>query len=290
MDALIPANLLAGAATPPVNTSVQPRVLVFDSGVGGLTVAGAIAQARPDLPLTYVADDAAFPYGALDADTLGKRVVTVLERMIARIRPDIMVVACNTASTLVLPPLRAAFPLPFVGTVPAIKPAVLASASRMVSVLGTPGTVARDYTHDLIRAYAGDCEVALVGSVRLASHAEAELQGAPVPDAALLEEIRPCFLERDGRRTDTIVLACTHYPLLKPRFDRIAPWPVAWIDPGPAVARRVAELAGPAAAVPTGVEGGVALFTGGAGLTDAMRAAFLSHGFPEIAIEPMPFG
>lgn len=288
MDAPFSANLLAGADTRPVAASLPPRVLVFDSGVGGLTVAREIAQARPDLPLFYVADDAAFPYGALDAATLTARVVAVLERMIARLDPGIVVIACNTASTLVLPPLREAFPLPFVGTVPAIKPAVLASGSRMVSVLGTPGTVARDYTHDLIRAYAGDCSVELVGSVRLAGHAEAELQGAPVGDDSLLAEISPCFIEREGRRTDTIVLACTHYPLLKPRFDRIAPWAVAWIDPGPAVARRVAALSGPPVATPAAGEGGVAVFTAGSGLTEAMRAAFRSHGFPEIAIEPMP--
>lgn len=288
MDAPFPANLLAGADTRPVEASVPARVLVFDSGVGGLTVAREIAQARPDLPLTYVADDAAFPYGALDVATLGTRVVSVMQRMIARVEPGIVVIACNTASTIVLPLLRDAFALPFVGTVPAIKPAVLASSSRMVSVLGTPGTVARDYTRDLIRAYAGDCSVALVGSVRLAGHAEAQLQGLPVPDDALMDEILPCFVAGEGRRTDTIVLACTHYPLLKPRFDRIAPWPVAWIDPGPAVARRVAALAGPVVAPPPEGQGGRAYFTAGKGLTDAMRAAFQAHGFTDIVIEPMP--
>ena len=288
MDAPFSANLLAGADTRPVEASVPPRVLVFDSGVGGLTVAREIAQIRPDLPLVYVADDAAFPYGALDAATLGARVITVMERMIARVEPGIVVIACNTASTIVLPLLRSAFPLPFVGTVPAIKPAVLASSSRMVSVLGTPGTVARDYTHDLIRAYAGDCTVELVGSVRLAGHAEAQLQDEPVPDSALMDEIGPCFVALEGRRTDTIVLACTHFPLLKPRFDRIAPWSVAWIDPGPAVARRVAALAGPVDSASPPVLGGSAYFTSGHGLTPAMRAAFLSHGFPEIVIEPIP--
>lgn len=288
MDASLSANLLAGAVTRRVATSAVPRVLVFDSGVGGLTVAGEIARARPDLPLTYVADDAAFPYGALDAATLGARVVFVMERMIARVRPDMVVIACNTAATIVLPLLRQAFPLPFVGTVPAIKPAVLASHSRMVSVLGTPGTVQRDYTKELVRAYAGDCRVDLVGSRLLAGHVEAELQGTPVADEDLLAELGPCFVTDGDRRTDTVVLACTHYPLLKARFDRIAPWPVAWIDPGPAIARRVAELAGPAPAPPHEAEPATAYFTEGRNLTPAMRAAFAAHGFAEIAIEALP--
>ncbi len=126
-----------------------------------------------------------------------------------------MVVACNTASTLVLGPLRARFSdLPFVGTVPAIKPAALASRSRLLSVLATPGTVARDYTRGLIREFAGDCEVTLVGSRRLAGLAERALRGEPVADTDIAAEIAPAFVERDGRRTDQIVLACTHFPLL----------------------------------------------------------------------------
>jgi glutamate racemase len=131
--------------------------------------------------------------------------------------------------------------------VPAIKPACAASATRRVSVLGTEATVAREYTRGLIRDFAEDCQVTLVGSRRLAAYAEAELAGAPVSDAALGAELAPCFVD-DGRRTDTVVLACTHYPLLLDRLRQLAPWPVNFIDPAPAIARRVAELLGPAAA------------------------------------------
>ena len=156
-----------------------------------------------------------------------------------------MVIACNTASTLVLPHLRARFAVPFVGTVPAIKPACAASASKRVSVLGTEATVSREYTRALIRDFANGAEVTLVGSARLAGYAEAELNGTPAEDAAIAAEIAPCFVDRDGRRTDTVVLACTHYPLLLDRFERLAPWPVAFLDPAPAIARRVLELVGP---------------------------------------------
>jgi len=155
------------------------------------------------------------------------------------------VVACNTASTIVLPDLRKKFSLPFVGTVPAIKPACLSSVTRRISVLGTEATIAREYTRALIRDYAGDCHVTLVGSKKLAAYAEAELAGAPVSDEALYAEIAPCFRD-DGERTDTVVLACTHYPLLIDRLQRLAPWPASFLDPAPAIARRVIDLLGPA--------------------------------------------
>src|SRR3970040_2817079 len=111
--------------------------LVFDSGLGGLTVFREIAKARPDARLVYAADDAFFPYGRQDEAALVARVLSVMDELIAAHRPDLVVIACNTASTLVLPQLRTRFAVPFVGTVPAIKRACAASATKMGSVLGT---------------------------------------------------------------------------------------------------------------------------------------------------------
>ncbi len=216
-----------------------PKILVFDSGLGGLTVFRALAAQRPDADYVYAADDLGFPYGSKSEEEVKALVLAALEGLIAGHAPDGVVIACNTASTLVLPLLRARWPkIPFVGTVPAIKPAAEGSRSRLVSVLATPGTVARDYTRDLIEQFAGDCQVTLVGSTNLAGLAEAFMQGEGVADAAIAREIAPCFVERDGRRSDSIVLACTHYPLLLDFFGRLAPWPVRWIDPAPAIARR----------------------------------------------------
>jgi glutamate racemase len=270
-----------------------PRVLVFDSGLGGLTVFAAIAAARRDAALTYVADDAAFPYGALDERALVGRVMTVMAEMIARHAPDIVVIACNTASTLVLASLRGRYPrLAFVGTVPAIKPAAAASRSRLVSVLGTPGTVARDYTHALVRDHAGDCEVALIGSARLARVAEDWRRGRAVDEAEIAREIAPCFVEKAGRRTDSIVLACTHYPLLLDHFARTAPWPVAYVDPAAAIARRVDVLLGPAAAPSreaASAGAARAYFTSGIAPRGSLRAALAGFGLaaaPEAAMEP----
>jgi glutamate racemase len=223
--------------------AASPTILVFDSGLGGLTVFREIAAARPDAEFLFVADDAAFPYGALAEGALISRVVTLMGELIEAHEPDLVVIACNTASTIVLSDLRKKFSVPFVGTVPAIKPACAASATRRVSVLGTEGTVAREYTRALIRDHAGDCLVTLVGSKKLAAYAEDDMAGLPVSDAALRDEIAPAFVD-DGSRTDTIVLACTHYPLLLDRLRRLSPWSVDFIDPAPAIARRVVSLLG----------------------------------------------
>jgi glutamate racemase len=229
--------------------AASPAILVFDSGLGGLTVLREIVGTRPDAHYIYVADDAFFPYGHHDEDQIIARVVPLIGELIAAHTPDLVVIACNTASTLVMSYLRQQYRAPFVGTVPAIKPACARSKTKRVSVLGTKGTVKREYTHALIRDFAQGCEVTLVGSGDLASLAEAALSGVEVSDRAIFAEIAPCFVghgEVDPHRTDTIVLACTHYPLLMDRLIGLAPWPVDWIDPAPAIARRVADLLGPA--------------------------------------------
>ncbi len=224
--------------------AAQDVILVFDSGLGGLTVYREIIAARPAANFVYVADDAAFPYGAMDEAALVPHLVTLMGDLIATHHPELVVIACNTASTIALPDLRKAYTVPFVGTVPAIKPACASSVTRRVSVLGTEATIKREYTRALIDKFAGDCRVTLVGSKLLAGYAESELAGAPVDDEAVAAEIAPCFID-DGVRTDTVVLACTHYPLLLDRLRRLAPWPVNLLDPAPAIARRVSDLLGP---------------------------------------------
>jgi len=239
-------------------------VLVFDSGIGGLTVLREARVLMPGRRFAYVADDAAFPYGAWEEETLRGHILTLFAGLLERFDPEISVIACNTASTLALPPLRARWPdIAFVGTVPAIKPAAAMTRSGLISVLATPGTVSRDYTQDLIRDFAAGVEVTLVGSKALAGLAERALRGEGIDPAAIASEIAPCFVEgkafasqgvpgsreakasdANPRRTDVIVLACTHYPLLIDRLRDLAPWPVEWIDPAPAIARRVVQVSG----------------------------------------------
>jgi glutamate racemase len=236
---------------PVAGVAKAPTILVFDSGLGGLTVLQEVAKARPDARYVYAADDAFFPYGTRSEAALVERVCVLMDELIAIHRPDIVVLACNTASTLVLPHLRERFHVPFVGTVPAIKPACAQSRSKRVTVLGTQATVNREYTRALVRDFSNGSEVTLVGAAHLAQYAEAELHGLAVEDRLIAAEIAPCFHNDGARRTDTIVLACTHYPLLIERLDRLAPWPVTFIDPAPAIARRVLDLSGPAAAAET---------------------------------------
>ena len=264
--------------TPAKSATAPATILVFDSGVGGLTVFREVKAARPDAAYVYVADDAGFPYGNQPEAELIARIVDVIGKAIAEYAPDLVVVACNTASTLALAELRARFSVPFVGTVPAIKPACAQSASKRIAVLGTQATVSREYTRALIREFAAGCDVALVGSPLLASYAEAELGGVPVADAAIEAEIGGCFIDADARRTDTVVLACTHYPLLTHRFRAIAPWPVDWVDPAPAIARRVADLLRdrPPGAPPSPPR---LVFTSGRAPSPALAAALAGYGF-----------
>ncbi|MHB2168678.1 glutamate racemase [Alsobacter sp. R-9] len=281
---LLAGTVHDGQAVMPPRTQT---ILVFDSGLGGLTVLREVMRARPDARFVYAADDAGFPYGRWEEGALVERIVTVMDRLLRRFEPDLVVIACNTASTLVLPALRARFSVPFVGTVPAIKPAAERSRTRHVAVLATPGTVRRDYTHELVRSFAGDCRVTLVGSQHLAGIAEAVLRGEAVDDDAIRAEIEPCF-PGDHPRTDVVVLGCTHYPLLSETFARLAPWPVVWLDPAPAIARRVLHLAGEPLIGHEGDEPGLAVFTGGRGVTPALSAALARFGLPLVDVEPVP--
>jgi glutamate racemase len=240
-------------------------ILMFDSGIGGLTVLREARVLMPDRRFVYVADDAGFPYGAWEEPALRQRVLDLFAGLLDRFDPEISVIACNTASTLVMDALRARFPEhPFVGTVPAIKPAAERTRSGLVSVLGTPGTVKRQYTRDLIRQWASKCHVRLVGSDNLAALAEIYMREGFVDEEAVRAEIAPCFIEKDGARTDIVVLACTHYPFLVNRMRKTAPWPVDWLDPAEAIARRALSLlAERKPATISGERADIAVFTSG---------------------------
>ncbi|MEM7566052.1 MAG: glutamate racemase [Pseudomonadota bacterium] len=240
-------------------------LLVLDSGLGGLTVLRELRSSMPARRFVYVADDVAFPYGDWDEDALRERLVALIGDCLSRLRPCGVVIACNTASTLALAALRERYPeTPFIGTVPAIKPAMERTGSGVVAVLATPGTVRREYTRRLIDRFAAGRSVRLVGSTALAGLAEAHLARLPLDEAAVRAEIAPCFYEEDGRRTDIVVLACTHYPLLANVFRRLAPWPVDWVDPAEAIAHRAADVLGAPPLAEAPEEPDHAVFTSGA--------------------------
>ncbi len=213
-------------------------ILVFDSGIGGLSVLREARMLMHEHTFVYVGDDAGFPYGDWDGEALTRRMEGLFDTLIQTYRPHLAIVACNTASTLIMPALRTRFDLPFVGIVPAIKPAAERTASGLITVLATPGTIQRPYTQELVRQFASHRQVTMVGATRLARLAEEHMQGRSIDTRVLQAEIDPCFVERDGKRTDIITLGCTHYPFLVNEMRKLAPWPVDWLDPAEAVARQ----------------------------------------------------
>lgn len=223
--------------------TASPHILVFDSGAGGLSIAKILLQTAPQtIQLSYLADRSAFPYGDKDECFLVSHVSTLIGDFIEAQKPDIIVIACNTASTIVLPELRKRFACPFVGVVPAIKPAAALSQTRCIAVLATPATVKRDYTNGLINEFAADCEVILYGSDSLVRCAENFICDTVVDEQLLANEIAHLFSRQKEKSIDTVVLACTHFPLIARHLAMAAPQVTHWVDSGSAIARRVFHL------------------------------------------------
>jgi len=217
-------------------------LLLFDSGVGGLSVLAATQALLPQAPLVYVADSAGFPYGTKSEFEIAARVPALLGRLAERYDPRLIVIACNTASTIALGAVRAALDLPIVGTVPAIKPAAEISETRVIGVLGTDATVRQPYVDDLAARFAGDCVVLRHGSAALVELAEAKLHGEKRPIADYRAAIAGLFDQPGGERIDVVVNACTHFPLVGDELAEAAPHPVRFVDGAPGIARRVAYL------------------------------------------------
>ena len=235
-------------------------ILFFDSGVGGLSVLGPTLKLLPNAPIVYAADSAGFPYGKRSEAEIASRVPALLGRLVERFHPRLAVIACNTASTIALDHVRSALDLPVVGTVPAIKPAAEMSKTRVIGVLGTEATVRQPYVDDLAAKFAADCTIVRHGSPELVELAEAKLAGEDIGVDAVRAAAKPMFDAPDGARIDTIVLACTHFPLLDQELRAAFPY-AAYVDGGPGIARRIAYLTAeqPWPAQPSD---GLMLFTG----------------------------
>lgn len=217
-------------------TSRKPRIMVFDSGVGGLSIARAIKQTHEFLEILYVSDNAAFPYGTKDENTLIERTIAILSEVQRQNYADVIVIACNTASTVALPTLRKVFKTPIVGVVPAIKPAAALSTNKVIGLLATPGTVTRRYTEGLIQEFADNCQIIPVGSAELVKLAEDKLHGERVDPSAIQQIVEPFTKDE---QIDTVVLACTHFPLLLDELKLALPKIAHWVDSGDAIARRI---------------------------------------------------
>lgn len=219
-------------------STLAPRILVFDSGVGGLSIARAIWQQMPQARLLYLADNACFPYGDQPDEQVISRCVALIRKLLEEQPADMVVIGCNTASTLVLPALRSALEVPVVGVVPAIKPAAALSRNRRLGLLATPATVRRPYLDALVAEFAADCQVVRVGSSRLVQMVEQSLETGEL-DPAGLADITASFAQAG---VDTVVLGCTHFPLVREALAKTLDEGVLWVDSGEAIARRVLSL------------------------------------------------
>jgi len=218
------------------------KVLVFDSGMGGLTVAREIQALAPTLAVDYAADSGFFPYGDKSDEALRARLPVVAKALCQVARPDVFVIACNTASTLALEEVRAALDIPVIGTVPAIKPAAQLTRTGTIGLLATPGTVRRAYTAQLIKDFASDIRVILHGSIALVRMAEQVAAGRPVPLEAFRTVQAPLFEQEGGSEIDTLVLACTHFPLVRGELAASVPHAVNMVDSGEAIARQTVRV------------------------------------------------
>ena len=263
-----------------VPSPARGRVLVFDSGVGGLTVAEEIRALGPGLGVHYAADSGFFPYGDKSDRDLRARLPLVAQALCARAEPDVFVIACNTASTLALEEVRAVLDVPVVGTVPAIKPAAQLTQTGTIGLLATPGTIGRAYTAALIAKFAADVRVIMHGSVELVKLAEAHARGEDVPIKAIAAAQAPLFAAQGGEMIDTVVLACTHFPLLRGQLMASAPHAVSYIDSGLAIARQTIRVL-PAESAARGV-GGTGYLTSDPTTESDLCLVLRRYGFPDI--------
>ncbi|MDO4430843.1 MAG: glutamate racemase [Lonepinella koalarum] len=217
----------------------KPTILFFDSGVGGLSVYAEVRKLLPDCHYLYCFDNAFFPFSEKSESTIIDRTLAICEKINQQFPLDLIVIACNTASTVVLPALRQQFNIPIVGTVPAIKPAAQLSQTKRIGLLATKGTVQRAYVDELIKEYATDCHVEKIGTTKLVEIAEQKLRGYSVDLIALKNELN-AWSEQDS--LDTVILGCTHFPLIKQEIQICLPKVKYFVDSGKAIAKRVQYL------------------------------------------------
>lgn len=217
------------------------NVLFFDSGVGGLSVYRDVIAEYKDIEPCFLFDNAYFPYGDKASDFIRNRVTALISRITEIYHFDMVVIACNTASTIALQSVRSVVNIPVVGVVPAIKPAARLTKRKIIGLLATPGTVARSYTHDLIRSFAGGVQVLSIGTTELVRIAEDMLAGLSCNIEEIAEVLMPWTSLPANSQPDVIVLGCTHFPHIKNEIHCIMPEALL-VDSGRAIGRRVRSL------------------------------------------------
>ncbi len=217
-------------------------ILIFDSGVGGLTVHDALQAILPQAPIVYAADLAGLPYGSKSEAQIAARVAGLLGRMAERFRPRLVCIACNTASTIALGMVREVLEIPIVGTVPAIKPAASLTRTGTIGLVGTEATIRQAYVDRLEAEFAAGKRLLRIAAPEFVSLAEAKLRGRPVDPAPLRDIAQRLAAMPGGGDIDTLVLACTHFPLLADELRTVFGADTALVDGAHGIARRIAQL------------------------------------------------
>jgi len=261
-------------------TEPTAPILLFDSGVGGLTVLAELRKLLPDAPLIYVADTAALPYGEKTERQIATRVPALLGRLVERYHPRLVTIACNTASTIALAAAREALELPIVGTVPAIKPAAAMTKSGVIGLLGTAATIRQAYVDNLEAEFASNKTLLRHGAPELVQAAEAKLRGEPVDPKVYADAAEGLRSQPGGENIDVVVLACTHFPLLQQELGEAFGPGVKLIDGAEGIARRVQFLTKGQEFERSGPD--VAVFTGGNGSLAKLVPALTAYGLERI--------
>ncbi|MCI1242475.1 MAG: aspartate/glutamate racemase family protein [Acetobacter fabarum] len=264
------------------------RVLAFDSGIGGLGIVRAIRAHAPSVKVDYLADTAVFPYGEQDDAVLTQRIISLLSHAVERLRPQAVVIACNTASTLALDALRTTCPsLPFIGCVPPIRWAARQTETGVIGLLATRATIRRPYLSRLHTLYAPECTLIAHAAPHLASYAEQVFRGRSVPDDLVYKDIEGLLSHPDSARLDAVGLGCTHYTFMLDQLRRIAPPGMVWLDPADAVARQTCTVLQALPPMPgLGTQPEQAWFTAMPTDADALRVHLPAFGFNQITLWP----
>jgi glutamate racemase len=254
-----------------------PPLLFFDSGIGGLSVLIETVKLLPDAPIIYAADYAGLPYGIKSEAELAARIPALLGRLVERYKPALATIACNTASTIALDHVRSALDIPVVGTVPAIKPASTLTRTGVIGLLGTQATIRQPYVDRLAAEFASDKVLLRHAAPDLVYAAEAKLRGEKPDSEVIQAAINGLLKQAGGERIDTVILACTHFPLLRDELITAAPRPIQFIDGAEGIARRIAFLT-KNQSWPAESREGIFVTTGGLPDIASYRPAFAKYG------------
>lgn len=217
-------------------------ILLFDSGVGGLSVLAELRRALPDAPVIYAADNGGLPYGTKTEAEVAARVCGLLGRMSERFAPRLICIACNTASTIALAMVRDVLAVPIVGTVPAIKPAAEQTRSGVIGLLGTAATIRQPYVDRLTAEFAADKTLLRFAAGELVGAGEAKLRGEAVDPEIYARAAAGLRDQAGGAAIDTVVLACTHFPLVQDELAAAFGPEVAFVHGAAGIARRIIHV------------------------------------------------